>query len=239
MKAKVSILIYGIVILQSCFKEDDYDKVAADQLIKYLSNTSQQIADGKLSAEIKVKISEDAANNMRKVVFKTNLGFFENGMGDSVVIDAGNEFIATARLLSVNEGDAIISATIQGFKAQNPPVIKFLKAFPESISVSVDSFVIYNNFSSETIVTTTLRRLNGGWPSTGHRVDFRVTDLFDNPIGSFLNGQSFARTNSDGKAVIRYSAGPSTYQGQLKITATTIKEDNSSIQSTTQIYLSQ
>jgi len=229
---------FSCILLVSCFKEDAYNNPSPDKIINFTISDQTIAADAISTVSIKVKISEDAAPDRRKVVFKTSLGSFVNGVGDSIVVTVGSNYEASANLLSVIAAEATVSASIQSVKALNEPKVTFSKAFPDIISVLVDSFVIYNNFSSETLITSTLSKTNGGKPSRGHLVSFQVTDLSGNPLGTFLNGISTSTTNNDGKASVRYSAGPISYLGFLIIRATTQKEDGSQISITTQIYLS-
>jgi hypothetical protein len=236
-KVEIFVCLASVMLLISCFNPDDYKNPDSAKIITLLSIDTTAIADGANAVPVKVRISADAANNKRKVVFKTSLGSFKGGAGDSIVVTAGENFMAMANLVSVNTGLATVYAKILTVKTKSQMKVTFTKAFPETVKVSVDSFQIKNTFKSEITITASLARGNGGIPSTGTPVTFRVQDQAGNDVGTFLNNTNISTSGSDGKTKIRYSAGPTTYQGYLTITATIVKSDGVTTSATTRIFV--
>jgi hypothetical protein len=231
--------VFCMVAATSCFKEGAYNKPDVNSLIQLSADTLTEIAaDGVSHTLLTARISKDASPDRKKVIFRTSLGSFESGTADSVVVTAGQDFTATAFLTSVKVGKALVTASILGNTAVDSPEITFIMAYPTKIKVSVDSFQIYTDYSSQSVVTAALSTDNGGKPSSGQRVDFDVQDDNGNPVGSFLNNIAYGTTGLDGKATIRYSAGPGHQPGYLKITAQTQKAGGGAISANTQIYLS-
>ncbi len=220
-----------------CFKEDAYENVTAQELLTVKIDTLNPVqANGHASAVITVSVKKDAIRSRRTILLKTNLGEFIGGKGDSVLITANDSFVSEARLKSSIPGEATIIAEIAGLKKMVPGRIEFARAYPEEITVNVDSFSIVNSFKSESIITASLVSGNGVC-SIGQAVSFSVTGPEGHGIGAFLNGVSIAETDVNGKAKIRYSAGNTNIAGRLKITAETKKADNSTISANTYIYL--
>ena len=241
MKAliKSSVIFFCIGSLcTSCFNPDDY-VTPKDDIIKLVKGEeSEKLANGVDAALITAQISDKAAPGRRKVIFKTSLGFFLGGKGDSIVVEADESFKASAKVVSLKAGTANVTAKIMEIKAKDVINITFSKAFPDSISVSVDSFSVANSFKSEILITASLSAPNGGKPSAGHEVMFSVNDSVGNNIGTFLNNINTSKTDTDGKAKIRYSAGEVDQEGYLTVIATTEDEDKNEITATTRIYLS-
>jgi hypothetical protein len=238
MKKVIYPIAIGVLIALSagCFNPKAYDDVKPDGKINLLGSDGMSVADGSSSFEVKAKISSEASAGRRTVTFQTNLGSFKGGKGDSIDVEA-IDFVSAAKLTSVKEGTAKVTVKIKGVQAIENRTVTFTKAFPEKISVEVDSFSVKNNFRSEATITATLSTNNNGIPSTGHPVVFTVSDNSGNPVGFFLNNISDSSTDSQGKVKIRYSAGTSPYTGFLTIKASTKSSETEIIFSTTQIFL--
>lgn len=234
---KHSYLIIVCALSIACYNPDDYIDIDKNKIIYLEKKDTTSIADGINKVTVKVKISDEAAREKREVIFKTDLGSFQNG-SDSIVVDAEDNFMASASLASLVAGTATVSAEIMGVKAQNTYTIKFDKAYPEKITVSVDSFAIANNFQSEVLITASLETNNRGKSSAGHPVSFIVTNGNGEAVGTFLNNINTGTSDMKGKVFIRYSAGEVNQSGYLAITATTTTVTGSSISGTTHIFLS-
>jgi len=236
--------VYKILLLAvclqaaACFKEDEYKKSDPDKIIRFVTADPAVVADGVSTALLQIQLSEDAAPDKMTVVFKTTSGTFVGGAGDSLVAKAGTDFIASARLAGTRPGNATVTAKILNISAAASPVVVFNRAFPDKVTASVDSFVIHTNYSSEIPISAVVSTANGGKASQGTTVYFSVTDAGGLPVGSFLNNQTSTSSGADGKASIRYSAGPNVTPGFLTIKDSVQKADGTYINATTRIYLS-
>jgi len=235
----ISIFFFLGIFFTSCFNPEDY-VTPDDDIIRFRNgeDTIKITANGIDTAVIKAQISNEAALSRRRVTFKTNLGSFVGGKGDSIVVEADNAFKASASLTSVKTGTANVTAKIMGIKTQNTVKVAFAPAYPTKITVAVDSFAIANNFRSEVVITASLSAPEGAKPSEGYSVEFFLKDAGGNDIGAFLNNDNTSSTGTDGKAKIRYSAGEVDQEGYLTITATTKDINGNNISGTTRIFLS-
>jgi hypothetical protein len=236
-----NILIYAYLIIVSgmgtaCYNPDDYINIDEDKIISLDKKDTTIVADGVSSVPVVVRISDESVRGNRSVIFKTDLGFFKNGKGDSIVVNANEDFKAFASLASLRTGTATVSAKILGVKAKNNYRVTFEKAYPDKIVVSVDSFAIANNYQSEVLITASMSTNNGGKPSAGHPVSFFVSNANGVPLGDFLNNISTGISDIEGKVRVRFSAGEVDQNGYLTITATTTTATGS-ISGTTRIYL--
>lgn len=142
----------------SCFNPDDYVSPKEDLIKLVKIEDTKKIANGVDAALITAQISDKAAPGRKKVIFKTSLGYFLGGKGDSIVVEADESFVASAKVASLKDGTANITA-------KDTVSINFSKALPDNISVSVDSFSVTNSFKSEILITASLSAPNGGKPS--------------------------------------------------------------------------
>jgi hypothetical protein len=230
-----------VIICSGCFNPEDYYKPNDDNIITFTSRQIDTVrADGVSSSRIIVKISDKASQGRRKVIFKATSSFFLGGKGDSMIVEADPDsaFQAKAELASLRVGTANVSAEIMGVEAKEPRTVVFTKAYPNSISVSVDSFSIANNFKSEVLISVIMGARNGGKPSMNHPVKFFVSNASGSAVGTFLNNRSSGSSDAEGKVRIRYSAGELEQDGYLTITATTDTAMDHSVSATTRIFLS-
>lgn len=225
-------LFISSLFLFGCFNPEDYDTPAASaDKISFISTDVANVpADGVNTGLVKVRISDEASPGRRTVIFKASSGFFVGGKGDSIAVTATENFTAAAELANVNATTAVVTAKILGVEAPGNSKVIFVKAYPKTISVAVDSFSVAKNYDykSEITITANLRTENGGKPSVGHGVSFSVTQpnttppASVTPIGDFLNDRSTATTDADGKARIRFTPGTSARAGYATITASTV-----------------
>ncbi|MCB2380059.1 hypothetical protein LGH70_20865 [Hymenobacter sp. BT635] len=226
-----TVVRYSLVVVLSllstgCYQPDKYDNPSPDLVqLEHTGTPLTGLADGTTPTEIRARISSDAARSKRTVVFRTTLGSFVGGKGDSLRTEAAADFVATAKLISPSEGSATVSAKTYGVEANPKVQVTFARVYPTRITVSVDSFAVSNSITNELLLTATLSSTDGR-PSAGTLVTFDAT-YPSNPAGpqatagSFVNNIRQARTDANGVARIRYSPGGIDYQGYLTITATT------------------
>jgi len=220
---KIAWVCICVLLFLGCFNPEDYDTplASADKISFISENITNVPADGINTGLVKVRISDKASPGRRTVVFKTSSGFFIGGKGDSIAVTAAESFSASAQLANLNATTAIVTAKIINVTTLGNLTITFVRVYPATISVAVDSFSVAKDYKGETIITATLRIENGGKPSIGHPVQFTVTRPSNPAVGDFLNDKSIAITDADGKAKIRYTPG-ATEPGYATVTASTI-----------------
>lgn len=241
---KKSVLKWCILLLAisiyGCFDPEDYEQVvASDKNIWFISdNIPGVFADGVSSGTISVAITEKASVGRRTVVFKASSGAFKGGSGDSVVVEVSRDFKASAQLTSLRAGTVTVTAEILGLRADGERKIEFKKAFPNDITVHVDSFSVASDYKGEVSIAASLSAANNGKPSIGHEVSFNVVDALTNQtIGDFLNNQFTANTDENGIASIRFSPGVVKFKGYAIITAITNISDSQVKSNKTRIYI--
>lgn len=232
---KILIIITWLPCM-ACFKDSAYNNIKPDDIITISASEGDVLADGSGSGTVAANITSNAAPDRRQVTFKTSMGSFKGGAGDSIVLSPDSGLIVKAQLVSTSVGNAKVTATLRGVTTATPAVVSFVRAYPTGIKVSVDSFVIYNVYSSETLITATMTSANGK-PSKGQMVHFKVTYEDGVPVGAFLNNIDSVACDASAKAQIRYSAGEATRLGNLTITASTYDQQGQVIPASTKIYL--
>jgi len=234
---RVGLAAIGAFCLWGCFNPDKYNDIKPKGIIAFTTGDGTTVpADGSSSFSVTVQISKDAVAAKRNVVFKTTLGSFKGGTADSIVVAVDTNFNATAKLVSLNMGPAVVSAKILGVTASGGPKVTFSPAYADSVKVAVDSFSIRNNFKSEVVVTASLKS-GKGKPTIGQVVNFSVVDAAGNPVGTFLNGIATGTSDMAGQVQLRYSAGNTAYMGWLTIRAAAVSGSAPPVSGTTQIYL--
>ncbi|SFM90390.1 hypothetical protein SAMN05428949_1235 [Chitinophaga sp. YR627] len=227
----------SLYIFSGCFKQQDFDRVQGSDLLTFTFVPQTVLADGASPATISLKIDSKAIPSKRKLLLKTSLGSFVGGNGDSIIVEADEQFKAGALLVSTRTGQALITATIAGHDVMDTTHITFIKAYPESITISVDSFSINNNYNKEILLSASLKRNNGGVPSQGYSVEFRVVNTTGNVVGFFLNGNPNAITDGNGRTNIRYIATDAASPGKHLAIAFTQQADGSTISDTTYFFV--
>lgn len=237
-KYRYQFFLFVFISIQfSCFKEDDYELTKASDVIGIEIDTVTQVeANGSAAALIKINLSNEAIPGRRKVMLKTDLGNFAGGNGDSILVMVDNNFYGEARLTSTRPGKASVKAIIAGLEQKVDGSVNFIRAYPDKITVSVDSFSISNSFKSEALITAALSSGNGV-PSIRQKVKFVVLTSGGQPIGTFLNQVNTAETDASGKAHIRFSAGETSITGMLTVVAEAARADGTNISNLTYIHL--
>jgi hypothetical protein len=238
---RIIFLLLLVILSTSCdtfLNLKDYENFSANKVLKVDQTPITNIpADGVSEAVIKAELSREAALNKRTVVFLTSKGFFQGGKGDSLAKEIDSNFVASASLSSVHEVTATVNFKVQNRLSTFEKKISFVKAFPTTIIVKVDSFAVPSNYKGETLITAYLKTANGGVPTSGHPVNFSVSAPGIDPFGDFLNQISVITTNSEGKASVRYNPGKTVYEGYVTISASTLKADGTREINSTKIFI--
>ena len=229
-------LIATILMIFSCFNEEDYDQVDPKDLLTFDDHIQTAIANGSDIVNVTVSVDSKISIAKRIIIFKTTLGSFVSGKGDSIVVKGDYNPKLSAKLISTKSGIANISAKIDNYTVTDSKPIFFDRAYPVQLTARVDSFAIRNNYKSEIIITATMKS-DEGIPSQGQSVTFNAFTLEGIPIGEFLNGRNTSISDEKGNATIRYTAGSTLYRGQINFEVQTQRKDSTLIQGGTIINL--
>lgn len=236
-RSGIWVILLAALIIVGCFKEDDYERNDANGFVNLIIDEQVPLpADGVASGRVEILLDSQAGKSRRTVKLKTDLGSFSGGSGDSISVTVDHNFKGHVKLISTKAGVATVTAFVENLKKEADGKIEFVQAWPDGISVAVDSFSVSNSFKSEAILTARLSR-GKGVPSVKQMVRFAVFNSAGQSIGAFLNDINTAESDASGKATIRYTAGNSGQTGRLTIIAETKLEDQTSIKATTYIYL--
>lgn len=234
-RQKKLVLISTLLVI-SCFKKEDYDYVNPNDLLTFNDHMQTAKADGNDAVTITVSVDSKIAITKRIVIFKTTLGSFVSGKGDSIVLKGDDGPKLSAQLISTKRGIASISAKIADYMVNDSKPISFDRVYPVNITASVDSFAIRSSYKSEVLITASMKS-DDGIPSQGQNVTFSAFTSAGTPVGVFLNGINTGISDGKGNATIRYTAGSTPYRGQISLIVQTEKEGGSIIQGSTVINL--
>ena len=217
------VMCFGILLIR-CFDPTVYEANKTDTKIEFSPDDTTIVANGVSKAKIKFQVLEKKPTKSFPVVFKTTVGSFVGGEGDSLVVIPTSNYSTTVKLVSASVGVATVTAKIRGIKFEETATVNCSQAFPDQIVASVDSIAIHNSFDSEVIITASVSISTGGVPSSGHQVVFTAYTEDNEEIGYYQNGIKTSKTNSAGKATIRFTVGETDYTGRLRIVASTKTE---------------
>jgi len=229
------IIIYSVfcVLLSGCFNPEDYEPKKSETEIDMSPPDTTVVANGASAAKIKFTVTKQRPTKDLPIILNTTLGSFVGGKGDSLVVSPANDYSIVIRLVSTSTGTAKVTAKIGEVTFGKIANVIFTKAFPDKISVSIDSFAIHNSFSSELVITASITQSTGGVASSGHAVEFSAVTESETEIGYFVNEQNTATSNTAGKVSIRFSVGNTNYIGRLKIIASTLDANGATINAET------
>ena len=191
-----------------------------------INNTVQIEADGYSTSRIEVLFTNFGSIAERSIELETTLGTFTNGE-PKITILAGSDNKAVTFLKSTAVGSAVIKGTFAQ-KYSQETFVSFRKALPDAIYLTAPGFSLKSGLQNDITFETILTRQHGK-PSEGFLLRYEAVDTLNASLGSFINNLP---STSEGKATIKYSAGPetkpsgeATYRGKVKITAFLQTED--------------
>jgi hypothetical protein len=165
-------------------------------------------ADGVSLITLPVMVNTNIPVANRSVTFTTDLGTFTTGTAAIPADPAGN---VTAYLKSSVAGPAHIAATCNSITRYI--TVNFVPAIPDFLLLSANSTLTHGSANNMTIAIAARR--NTGTPTPAFAFVYNAVDEDGNTIGSFTNG---TLSNQTGDATVVYSAGNTTYQGNITIT---------------------
>jgi|GEM_PF-4451291 len=164
------------------------------RLLSFTEAPGTAPADGATASEFAVRVGEQFAGDLRKVLFTTTGGSFSlDASSQSKEVEAGTDRTARIFLYSPTKaGPALVTASLSGF--QTDTRIDFRSAPADEILVTLESLTIAQDGTLE-VTATLLRRI--GTPTEGTLVEFDALDSSGASFGIFRNIQ---RSRADGTA---------------------------------------
>src|ERR1700744_58212 len=182
----------GALLLTSCYKEQNVPQSSV--ILSRSANQSGIPADGVSKQLITLELPDKTTDATNSIVFNTTKGLFDIAAKNTITVSAQNvtidgklHKIASVYLISSgDEGIAYVTATIKNFTQTD--TIKFTRAYPDQIHITVDKLNYQAGNSTESTITIQSRRNPGtGISSIGQSVTLSASDSTQKPIGVFRN----------------------------------------------------
>ncbi len=237
----IRIILSVSIFLFSCNDEE----VAIGDVININAKVKEINADGTATTLITCSIPIKAKADKRTIIVKTTYGTFEDITSDqrvkkvSIIADKEeeNRLVATTEYTSsLDAGDAIIYATIEGFT--DSTIVKQKLVTATAITLATDDLGVAVNFIEEINLTGTLVSESSGKVSKGNKVKFVDTFIDGSPVGgTFRKIQSSSDNNSQVTAT--YSPGEVTPGQYIYLSAIILNEqgNETAIKDQVKIYL--
>jgi hypothetical protein len=179
-------------------------------------------ADGASFGYINIEQPLNILTDYTSIVFTTSNGLFDNGTktitksSATVLVNGVYKRVAQVRLIASKIVDsALVEVAVKGTSKNF--TVNFLKALPDSVSISLSAPAIATGFANSVTITTSLIR-SAGVPSLNNDATLTVTDTANVSRGSFINYSS--KSDINGVIVNKFTLGSDTYKGKLIVTAT-------------------
>ena len=215
--------------MAGCYDENKYYYSGHDffnQLSRDNSPDSVS-ADGNSYITFTYKLPVEVDTSLTELNLKTTNGtFFETGKASiktnfSNLDTTGDSLYAEVTLVSSTKASlSIVTTSLQGYSVKD--TVKFYKAFPSDITLSIIPFYIKNDLISEVLITCTLSS-DDGIASEKNPIFLD----FSPSIGILDTKISYS--DSIGKARFNYVFNDLTYVGNIEFTAKTFNEDDVTI----------
>ncbi|AOW20745.1 hypothetical protein [Urechidicola croceus] len=238
MKKRVFTLLILALLINSCYKEDDFSPSSLSNIMSLSIENDNQLADGtskiRAIAEFQSNFSTEEND---KVTFV--LDGNENEVDIRFVeINGENKKIADFEFASKTVKPTTIKAIISVFESEisKEQSATFRQAFCESIDVSSSSLTIVPDSSFTEITLTTKLARNSGVVSTGTVANTKVVDLNGIERGVLVDYKF--KTDSLGIITNRFTMANDNYEGQLYAISESL-DDNNNIKNDTLVLYSQ
>jgi hypothetical protein len=238
---KKTLLFFStIVMLSSCYREDDYLLSNLDDSFVKLSIESETLdADGMSSTGIFIEIPYGSKKEINKVLLRTSKGKFENDKQEieatllNMVINGQNKKMAKAKLTSSQRVEhTTIEAKIGDIVKYAD--VEFIRAYPEKIKTDLPSLTIKYGYQTINLTTKLTRTI--GKPSIMTNAKIYAIDPQGNVIGQFLNYDE--NVNENGILINQYSLGESLCKCQnIFIVSETKSSQSTVIRDTTKLII--
>lgn len=198
----------------------EFVPVDLSQIVGLTVTPSSAPADGASLVDIVATVAAGLPSGRRTVTFRTNLGEFRPGNGDTLTIEADRSHVAHASLSSETVGTARVSATVDGATATAN--VQFTQSRPDSLFVSPAASTLSSGDSM--VVTVTLLRETGA-VSPRLQVNYSATTAAGASIGTF-SGVTLA---DDGVSRATFHLGTTMHLGPVTIRAAVGNEEGTAI----------
>ncbi len=224
----------GLGVVQTA--QVEFTEVDPDAVLILTKDRQFLEADGVSFVTYEAQLGPSASPESTQVTFKVSDGNFVSAgeRGASITVNTDPSRVARARLVSTTSSgivhvEAVVAQTVRR------DTIRYESVIPDFIEVEADAFALVADSTfgsgSETRVTATLRRNNGGLASVGTPIRFiatvdgnQVVPGFDSVEDGFRNQQT---SDSAGMATAEFSVGKARFTGTLTIRVELV--DNPSI----------
>ena len=236
MKKRVYTLLILVLIINSCYKEDDFSPSSLSNLLELSIKNDNQLADGTSKIKAIAEFPSDFSTETNDKVTFIIEGNENEAEIRFVEIDGVNKKVADFEFTSKTAKTANIKAIISVFESEISKELSatFRPAFCESINVSSSSLTIVpdSSFTEITLITKLVR--NSGVVSTGTVANTKVVDVNGTERGILVD-YNF-KTDSLGMINNRFTMGNDNYEGQLYAISESIDENNNIKKDTLVLY---
>lgn len=198
-----------LLMLISCYKEDDYSLSLVDyESVKTSFSASQLEADGTSSTYFIIEVPDKIKKEYPKVNVKISNGKFDNDKQEidapisNALINGIDKKIAKVKIFSSQKvEDALIEIKIGDFYKTN--TLKLIRAYPNIIKTDIPSLTI--SYGYQTINLTTKLTRPQGKPSLLSKAKIKAITIDGTEIGSFMNYNE--NVNENGVLSNQFSLG--------------------------------
>lgn len=196
---------------------------AQPDLVSFALAADSLPADEASTVLVRAVLRRESTLAPREVTFETSAGTFAGGTGSSITVRADSTGTALALLRAPLEiGSALVRAragvtTLQG-------TLRFVRALPQSLVLSADSFKVAANPGRPFKVRASLRR-SPGRVTPGATVTFTAADTLGVPVGWFAG----ATEPAAGQVEVSYTPGSTPYRGRIRVIGRTPGEGGTTV----------
>lgn len=228
MKKNYFLIFPTLLLLVSCYKEDDYSLInqKPDDIIKSITiDKKKLLGNGSDKAKITVELPIDASDQLSIVNLKTDKGtFVETGKSEyqtsAKLINDNNTLKRTATAVfqsALSDGIANIEVTVSGTKKNEQIILDRNNA--DKLSISPASSALQLDFLNELKLVVKLSSKNGK-VTPGQNINLFVSDKMGTAKGSFRVAEN--TSNDSGECNYIFSILPDiTFTGDLNFIAQT------------------
>jgi len=186
-----------------------FTQPTADQIFKIETVTDNVASDGVSTIMIPVLMNKDLPALAKKVTFSANVGTFQ--VASPAVISADADGKLTGYLKHTVPGPVYVSLSAGGVTRNL--TVNFVKANPDFILLTGNVSLAHGLNNSLSLAISLKRSI--GNPNADFLFDYKATDDSGAEIGIFSNGSA---SNASGGATVSFTAGETTYRGNVLIT---------------------
>ncbi len=214
-----------VTLLISCYDKNDYYYTANDvfESLKVELTVDSIFADGNSALSVKYKFPLYTDTTLSKLTLQLSNGTFLKSKSDKLVTNFSridsireNRIVEAIIVSSTSAGNCYLTTQLQQYEKID--TIRFIKAFPTKVSLSVDPFYIKNDTVVEVAIVATVNS-SGGIASKGTPVNLSYS-----PAEVGILNQSTLTTAADGKASFKFVFTKFDFSGDIIINAETLNE---------------